>query len=259
AEPQRTALAFGQHNRAALGVEGADGVVENRVQQLFFVFEVNEMMAGAQQGQELLARPRTAVAVEGDALQRVLPGIGGGRFDEQSFGSVADVLIAGIGDDIDDEANVAAAADVVHAQRPFAGAEARAVEEGAVGAAEVTDAPAVGGGADFRVPPADGAVIEHDFERGEAAGAEQTVRFPDLTFNFAAYAAQAYLPPHASLLSTANAASVRGEERGNTKNTIACNSTTCRGRNSWTGRFTAHDKRSDFHSIFLFARGGNFY
>src|SRR5262245_13787263 len=168
-------------------------------------------MAGAQQRQQLLARPRTTVAVESDALECVLPGIGGGRLDEQILRRVVEVGVACIADDIDNERDIAAAEDIVHAQRPFAGAEARTVEKGAVGAAKVADAPAVGGGADFRVPPADGAVIEHDFERGEAAGAEQTVRLPDLAFDFAAYAAQAYLPPHASLLRPAIAASAQGE------------------------------------------------
>ena len=175
AQPQRAARTIGEHDGAALRVQRADGIVQNRMQQVLFVFQVNQVMAGTQQCQELFARARAAVAVEGDAVEGVFPGIGGGGFDEQIIGRVVELLFAGVADEIDDEGDVAAAEDVVHAQRPFAGAQARAVEEGAVGAAEIAHAPAVGGRADFRVTPADRAVVEHDFERSEPAGTEQAV------------------------------------------------------------------------------------
>ena len=73
AQLQRAVRPLGQDDGAALGVERADGVVEDRVQQLFFAFQVDEVMAGPQQGQQLLARPRAAVAVEGQALRGRLP------------------------------------------------------------------------------------------------------------------------------------------------------------------------------------------
>ena len=62
------------------------------MQQVFFAFEVAQVMAGPQQRQQLLAGPRAAVAVEGQAVDGIFPAGAGGGLDLQVIGCVAAVL-----------------------------------------------------------------------------------------------------------------------------------------------------------------------
>ena len=58
AQAQGSVRAVGQHDGAALGLQRGDGVAQDRVQELFFAFQVDQMMAGAEQGLKLIAGPR---------------------------------------------------------------------------------------------------------------------------------------------------------------------------------------------------------
>src|SRR5262245_10033679 len=191
AEPQRAAGVLGEHDRAALGIERADGVVQNRMEQVFFVFQAAQVMAGPQQGEQLFAGARAAVAIEGDAADRVFPRVAGDGFDQEMIGRGGVVpLFSALLEIVNDERDVAAAENIVNANRPLARSQAGAVEKGAVGAAQIADAPTLPRAANFSVAAADGGVVEDDFECVEAAGAQETFRFPDLAFDVAVDATQ---------------------------------------------------------------------
>ena len=85
---------------------------------------------------------------------------------------------------------------VALAQPPFAVAQADAVEEGAVGAAQVAHLPAVVGGPDLGVAAADGVVVQDDFQRLQPAGPEKVGGFPDLAFKVSVHSPQANAPFH---------------------------------------------------------------
>ena len=76
--------------------------------------------------------------------------------------------------------------DVARVQLPLAGAEADAVDVGAVGAFQVADPPAGVGLADLGVAAADGAVVQHDLQGAEPAGPENVRGLPRLSFDLAA-------------------------------------------------------------------------
>ena len=111
---ERALWSLGENDGAALGVQRAHGIIQNGMQQNFFAFDVHEGVSGTQQGQQLLAGPGAAVAVEGDALHRVFPGVGA-RLDQdlrRQLLFLADLFQAR---KIDDQGDVAAADDVVGA------------------------------------------------------------------------------------------------------------------------------------------------
>ena len=144
-------LALGQHDRAALRLQHADRVVEDRVEQLVLALEVHEVVPGAQQCEELLAGPRHLVAVERDPPDALL---------ERGRRGGDDVLVRGrpLGRRVvhlDDQRDLAELDDVARAQRLLARPDPHAVDVSPVGAFEVADAPAVVGVADLRVPAAD--------------------------------------------------------------------------------------------------------
>jgi len=75
---------------------------QDGVQELVFAFQVAEVVAGPQQGQELFAGARAAVAVQGQVLDGLVPAAGRGRLDHQAVGGqVADLGVAAVGQDID--------------------------------------------------------------------------------------------------------------------------------------------------------------
>src|SRR5262249_16331066 len=73
----------------------------------------------------------------------------------------------------------------------FARSEAIAVEESAVGTAQVAQAPALVGDANFGMASADGGIVEDNFERGESAGAQDCLGIPGLSFDVSVDATQA--------------------------------------------------------------------
>src|SRR5262249_56745821 len=83
AELQHAIGVVGQNDRSALRVKGADGIVEDAVQEVFLTLRVSQMMPGPQQRQQLLAWPGTAVAIVSKALKRVLPRTGSRRLHDQ--------------------------------------------------------------------------------------------------------------------------------------------------------------------------------
>src|SRR3954453_8460365 len=95
---------------------------------------------------------------------------------------------------IDDKGDVAATNDIVGLDGVFARAEARAVDEGSVGAAEVFDAPTGRGGADFGMATAHGAIVQNDLESREPARPDQRLVLPDLPIDVTVDAAEAYAP-----------------------------------------------------------------
>src|SRR6266436_4387439 len=133
------------------------------MQQVFDVFNVPEMMPRAKQGQKLIARPGTAFAVESQALKRVFPGRAGGCLDEDLVSGL-EFAVGRVVDLLDHQGDLAALNDVVFAKLALAAAKADAVQKGAIGAGQVAELPALFGGADFRVPPADRGVVQDNFE-----------------------------------------------------------------------------------------------
>ena len=119
-----------------------------------------------------------------------------GGLDQQVVRAGRGVRLAAVAHHVHDQRDVPAADDVVGAQRPLAGAQAGAVEEGAVGAAQVAHAPAVGRVPDLRVPAADRAVVQDDLECGQAARPEEGFALPRHPFDVAVDAAQANVPLH---------------------------------------------------------------
>ncbi len=201
AQRQRAFWPVGEHDGAALGFEGGDRVVENGVQELVLALEVDQVMAGTQQRQQLLPLARTAFAVERQSLDRLVPAVDLGRLDEHVLHAGGrHIVLLDFLDSLDHDRQVAEADQVVHLEWQFARPEAGAVEVGAVGAAEVADAPAVAVDAEFGMPAADGSVVENHFEGGEPAGTQDAVRFPDLAFDLAGDAAQANSSLHVSSL-----------------------------------------------------------
>ena len=115
-------------------------------------------MAGAQQAQELLAGRGLRLRSKARPLEGVFPAQWLAMASTSRFSAARTsrrFVLRPRRRRVDDEGDVAAADDVVGAERPFAGPEAGAVEEGAVGAAQVADAPAVAGD-DLGVAAADG-------------------------------------------------------------------------------------------------------
>src|SRR5262249_9501370 len=199
AQAERPAGPVGQHDGAALGIEDGDGIVEDRLQQVFLAVEVDEVATGAQHGVQLFARTRAAVTVEGQPLQRLVPGGPGGGLDAQLLGR-GEVGVLFFREGLDDDGKLAKLQEVADAERPLAGADADAVEARAVGAAEIADPPAPLGRAQLGVEAADRAVVEHDFQRGEAPHAEQGGRLPGLPLDGAVDPAQPDEPLHNDLL-----------------------------------------------------------
>ena len=153
-------------------------------------------MAGPQQGQQLLAGRGTAVAVEGQAFQCLVPrGLGGG-LDAHLLRGVGFGFRFAVAESLDDDGHLAELEQVADAQRPLAGAQTHAVEARAVGAAQVAQTPAAIGEADLGVIAADRVVVEHDFQRIEPADAQQLRGFPRLALERAVHATQANGPLH---------------------------------------------------------------
>ena len=192
---------LGQHDGAALGVEHGDGVVQYRMKKVFFLLDVAEVVAGPEQGHELVAGAGRAATVEGQALQGLVPGRLGRALDAHAVvGRLARRRSARLFlDGLDDDGHFAELQQVARPQRPLAVAEADAVEAGAVGAAQVAHAPAAVGGLDLGVVAADRAVVQHDLQRIEPADAQQVRRFPGLSLDGPIQSAQADRPFHAAL------------------------------------------------------------
>src|SRR5207244_281757 len=96
-----------------------------------------------------------------------------------------------------DQRELAEFEDVAFLNGPFAGADAVAVEVGAVGAAQVAEAPAALGRRHLGVLPADGAVVQADFGRLLPPNAQFRRRLPDPSLDEAGHAAQANVGSHA--------------------------------------------------------------
>ena len=139
---------FGQHDGAALGVEHGDGVVQNRVEKVFFLLDVAEVVAGPEQGDQL-------VAGAGELRLSKASPCSASSQDDLAVPStrMPSAGRAGVGrlglflDGLDDDGDLAELQQVARPQRPLAVAEPDAVEAGAVGAAQVAHAPAAVGGA----------------------------------------------------------------------------------------------------------------
>src|SRR5262249_48840858 len=146
------------------------------------------------------AGPWAMVAVENEVLDRVLPGGLGGGLDQQMFG------LCGIGrrglraiEQLDGDGHLAELDDVARLDFFLTRTETNAVEECAVGTAEIADAPAVVGVQHLGMAPADGTVVQHHLQGRQTTGPEQVVRFPDLAFDLAIDSPQADALLHARL------------------------------------------------------------
>ncbi len=168
---QRTKLkgtfAVGEHDRAALGVEDHHRIVQNRMQQFGFAFEMRDVMAGAKQGPQLFAWPRAAIAIEGQAVEGLFPRLVGGGLDIYfAFNALCG---AGGFVQFDNHGDLAELNDVASVQGAILFAHAHAVDKSAVGAVEIVQHPALLADAKFGVLAADRAVVENNFQRVEAA------------------------------------------------------------------------------------------
>ena len=188
------------------------------MEQVLFLLDVDEVMAGAQQakswsparGRWLLskARPLGASSYERDVPSSCMSsGMPDARAKEaqgrarvgSTFGlpGAASPLGIGVGTltvgIVPDEpfsspssswivstmnGDFAELEEVPDAERPLAVAEPDAVEAGAVGAAQVADAPAAVGGTHLGVVAADRVVVENDLQGIEPADAQQFRRLP---------------------------------------------------------------------------------
>jgi hypothetical protein len=175
-------------------VEDADRVVEDRVEELVLALQVDQVVPGPQQGEELVAGPRHAVAAERhppDALVVRRPGRGG---DDELVRRGA---VEGRVHQLDQEGHLAELHHVPRLEREVLGPDAGAVDVGAVGALQVADRPvAVQADADLGVLAADGAVVEDDLQRGEPAGAQQRIVLPDVALDRATDAPESNDPLH---------------------------------------------------------------
>ncbi len=151
------------------------------------------MVAGPQQDHQLIARARAPIAVERHADDSVFPTAAFGARDLHIFDGAGRffVLVANFLEAIDDKGDIPEANDVVRPHSAFARAQAGAIEKRTVGAAQIADAPTAAGGADFCMPATDGRIVQDNFQRGQTAGAQDIVGFPDLSFNVAVDATQA--------------------------------------------------------------------
>src|SRR5262249_42621151 len=143
------------------------------------------MVAGADKSEELLAGPRPPVAVEGQVPQGLVPRGTRGRLDAQAFLAGAQAFLPGrrlgialTDQRIDDDRHLAELEQVALLQGPLSRTQTHAVEPRAVGAAQVADAPAPLGQADFGVVAADRTLIQHDLERIETADPKEVGRLP---------------------------------------------------------------------------------
>ena len=163
----------GQHDRAALGVEALNGVVQDRVEQFVFVLDVDEVVAGPQQGDQLLAGPRrrgssntrSSIASSHDELVDASTTIWSMICGSMRRGSCVRSLLTS-------QCHLAELDHVLGLDRLFPGPYADAVDVGAVRALEVAEHPAGRGLVpEFGVPPTDGTVVENDLQ-----GPERPVR-----------------------------------------------------------------------------------
>src|SRR5439155_21139954 len=92
--------------------------------------------------------------------------------------------------DLHHQGDFAELEDVARSERLFRVAEADAVEERAVGAAEIAHLPVPVAEVYFGVSAADRAVVEDDFQCAEAAGPEHLICFPDLPLKIASDASE---------------------------------------------------------------------
>jgi hypothetical protein len=152
------------------------------MQQLILALHVDEVVPGSQEREELLAGPGHVIAVVGKAAQAVF---------KCRFRGSDDVLIRGgpVGNcgltAFDDECDLAELNDVALMERVFAGTHANAIDVGPVRAFEVAHKPTFVSESNLCVAAADGAIVENDFQRGKAAGAQECLGLPGAPFDFA--------------------------------------------------------------------------
>ena len=175
---------------AAAGVEGADSVLEILVEQLLNRFMVVEVLAEAEQLQELGAGARILRHVAGDNLERFRPAML--RRGLHVHGNVVGLRRARPhlvhADHAEHE--VADLQQIALAKAASFRANADAVQEGAVGAAQVTGIPTllIQAG-QLGVTAADGPVAELDLPWLLATDAEQIQSFPGPAFDLATHTA----------------------------------------------------------------------
>src|SRR5262249_5513529 len=143
-----------ENDGSALGIENGHGIIEDAVQQLLFRLDVTKVVAGAKQGEQLVAGPGAVVAVKRQVVERLLERGPGSRLDPERVGA-GWVLFLALDKCLDNETDLADLQHVAGTQGPLAGAKANAVEAGPVGAAQVLDPPAAFAGAHLGVQSAD--------------------------------------------------------------------------------------------------------
>src|SRR5207244_541633 len=138
-------------------------------------------------------------------VQRIFSFARRGRFHDQLIGddlffAVLASAVLAVLNGIDHEGDVAAFDNVVHSQGPVGYTQAFAVERGAVGAAQVADAPTVASGIDFGVLPAHRAFVQDNFQGVLAADSQSAGGLPDLLGIVRINHAKANAALHATLL-----------------------------------------------------------
>ncbi len=161
------------------------------MEQLLLALQVAQVVARAEQGEHLLPGAGAVLGVEDKALQGVLDAVGGAGLDQHVALDGGHLLLAAVAEHFNNERDVAEADDVVLAEGVLA------IEKGAVGAAQIADAPAGGRVLDLGMPAADRAVIQHDLQRGQPAGPQDRFALPELALNLAVDAAELNVSLHA--------------------------------------------------------------
>ena len=193
--------ALGQDDRTPLGVEHADGVVQHRLKQGVLALGADQVMAGAEQGEQLVAGTGGVVAVQQEAVDAFLPG--GGQF------ALDNNLICGGGiqtvgdsrvDKLHHHRDLAELDNVAGMNLSLGRAETNAVDVSAVGAAEILHPPTGLGQAQIRVPTAHRRVIQDNFHGADPTDVHDGGRLPGLALDLAADASETNHDAHRTRL-----------------------------------------------------------
>ena len=117
------------------------------------------------------------------------------------------VVCSGVAHAVDDEGDVAEADDVVRPNGHSPGPRRVPLRKVPLVLPRSRTRQPLVGGADFGMAAADGGIVQHDFQRGQPAGAQDRVGFPDLAFHVAVDATQANATFHGNTLLTGEARS----------------------------------------------------
>src|SRR5581483_646384 len=127
-ELQLPLRALRQSDGAALSVEYGNRIMKDRLQQLFFFFDVDKMMAGTEQSHQLFAGAGAALTIEGQSFEGFFPGRLGGGLDVHFLDCVTIQFRFAIAEDLNDSSDFAELNEVADTQRPGTGTQTHTIK-----------------------------------------------------------------------------------------------------------------------------------